>query len=193
MCSGKSISCIHISSSSFPEPCHISHTIFIYVYLTSNSLKPAFAGLPEFIWRNYFRQVKIYVFCITDYLHAESYHPNATKKAIMKGETKRYLRTNSNKHNFNQMKVHLVHKLKHRGYKQKAILNQIKDIKFTEHPQTLQKKKVTTKKLMFSTQFCDDIHQIKRIINKHWKPVQQNPRLKLIFPDKTIIDNGPQP
>ena len=38
------------------------------------------------------------------YLHAGSYHPTATKKATIKGETKRYLRTNSNKHNFNQMK-----------------------------------------------------------------------------------------
>ena len=58
------------------------------------------------------------------------------------------------------MKVHLVHKLQHKGYKQKEILNQIKDIKFTEHPQTVQKKKkVTTKILIFSTQFCDDIHK----------------------------------
>ena len=33
------------------------------------------------------------------YVHADSYHPNATKKAIMKGETKSNLRTNSNKIN----------------------------------------------------------------------------------------------
>ena len=37
----------------------------------------------------------------------------------MKGETKRYLRTNSNKLTLDKMKLHLAHKLKHRGYKKK--------------------------------------------------------------------------
>ena len=36
------------------------------------------------------------------YVHASSYHPQSTIAAITKGETKRYLRTNSNEENFNQ-------------------------------------------------------------------------------------------
>ena len=35
------------------------------------------------------------------YVHATSYHPPSTIKAISKGETKQYLRTNSNEINFN--------------------------------------------------------------------------------------------
>ena len=49
------------------------------------------------------------------YVHESSYHPKSTKKAIMKGETIRYLQTNSKKSNFDKMKTQLIHKLKQRG------------------------------------------------------------------------------
>ena len=62
------------------------------------------------------------------YVHSDSYHPTATKKAIMKGETKRYLRTNSNPTNFNKMKLELIRKLKKRGYKANEIVQEINDI-----------------------------------------------------------------
>ena len=128
------------------------------------------------------------------YVHADSYHPNATKKAIMKGETKRYLRTNSNKKNFENMKIKLIHKLKHRGYKKEEVLNEIKDITFSERPQTLLKKvKTKNQKIIFSTQFCDNIHKFRRIIHKHWKPVQQDPFLKEIFPERPLIAHKTAP
>ena len=46
------------------------------------------------------------------YVHATSYHHPLNHKAISKGETQRYLRTNSNKTNFNKMTCKLIHKLK---------------------------------------------------------------------------------
>ena len=64
----------------------------------------------------------------------------------MKGETKRYLRRNSNKRNFENMKIKLIHKLKHRGYKKEEVRNEIKDITFSERPQTLLKKVKTKNK-----------------------------------------------
>ena len=66
------------------------------------------------------------------YVHSTSYHPPTTKRAISKGETKRYLHTNSNEGNFKRMTHKLIYKLKQRGYKQEEILKQIQDIKFTD-------------------------------------------------------------
>lgn len=59
------------------------------------------------------------------YVHSKSYHPPATIKAISKGETQRYLRTNSNETNFDNVKCKLVHKLKQRGYKSQEIIHHI--------------------------------------------------------------------
>ena len=55
------------------------------------------------------------------YVHASSYHPPGTNKGIMIGETKCYLRTNSNKDNFKQIKSHLADKLSSRGYNTNTI------------------------------------------------------------------------
>ena len=51
------------------------------------------------------------------YVHASSYHPPATKKAIAKGEAKRFLRTNSTESTYQEMLNKLITKLKERGYK----------------------------------------------------------------------------
>ena len=51
------------------------------------------------------------------YAHASSYHPPATKKAIAKGEAKRFLRTNSTESTYQEMLNKLIIKLKERGYK----------------------------------------------------------------------------
>ena len=114
----------------------------------------------------------------------------------MKGETKRYLHTNSNKKNFENMKIKLIHKLKHRGYKNEEVRNEIKDITFSERrrPQTLLKKvKTQNQKIIFSTQFCDNIHKFRRIIHKHWQPVLQDRFLREIFPEKPLIAHKTAP
>ena len=122
------------------------------------------------------------------YVHSDSYHLTTTKKAIMKGETKRYLRTNSNPSNFNKMKLELIRKLKKRGYKTNEIVQEINDVHFSKPPQTLRRKtKTTQRKLIFSTQFCDITQKIKNIIYKHWKPILKDPTLREIFPDKPVI------
>ena len=52
------------------------------------------------------------------YIHATSYHPQSIIAVIIKGETKQYLHTNSDKENFKTMTLKLTHRLKERGYKQ---------------------------------------------------------------------------
>ena len=77
-----------------------------------------------------------------------------------------------------------IHKLKQRGYKQSQIANHIKDIKFSERKKALTRKKKPqqTDKLVFVTQYTDDIQRIKRIFNKHWKLIKNNPYLKTHIP-----------
>ena len=82
------------------------------------------------------------------------------------------------------MTYKLVHKLKQRGYKQSQIVHHIKDIKFSERKTALTRKQKPTQpqKLVFVTQFSDDIQRIKRVFNKHWRLIKNNPYLKQIFP-----------
>ena len=74
------------------------------------------------------------------YIHKESYHPKSVKQAIIKGETKRYLRTNSNKATFNNMKLKLIHKLKQRGYKTKEIIEETNKANFEQRGDSLKGK-----------------------------------------------------
>ena len=123
------------------------------------------------------------------YVHSTSYHPPATIKAIAKGETKRYLRTSSNETNFNSMTLKLIHKLKQRGYKPNQVIRHIKNIPFNERKEAL-KRKVKIKqpdKLIFATQYSDDINRIKRIFKKHWKLIKNNTLLNQIFPAPPVI------
>ena len=120
------------------------------------------------------------------YVHASSYHPQSTIAAITKGETKRYLRTNSNEENFKRMTLNLTHRLKERGYKHNQILKHIKSIKFNQRTESLSRKKQREnkiQKLVFVTQFCDDTTRLKRILKKHWKLIQHNNTLRNIFPN----------
>ena len=64
-----------------------------------------------------------------------------------------------------------------KGYKEKEILNQIKDLS-SPNAHKLYKRRNPQPTNQFIAPNCDDIHKTKRIINQHWKPVQQNPHLK---------------
>ena len=106
----------------------------------------------------------------------------------MKGEATRYLRTNSNQTNFNKMKFKQTHRLKQRGYNRQEISQELDKVQFNQRPNTLlrtQRNKCTD--LVFVTDYCDQINWIKRVINKHWKPVLTNPYLKNILPNKPIV------
>ena len=102
------------------------------------------------------------------YVHSTSYHPPTTIKAIAKGEIKRYLRTSSNETNFNSMTLKLIHKLKQIGYKPNQVIGHIKDIPFSNRKEALNRKVKTKQpdKLIFATQYSDDINRIKRIFKK---------------------------
>ena len=85
------------------------------------------------------------------------------------------------------MTINFIHRLKHRGYKQKQILKQVQDIKFNQRPESLTKRKQKEPKLMFTTNYCDDIRRIKCALKKHWKLIEQNETLRQIFPKPPVI------
>ena len=121
------------------------------------------------------------------YVHASSYHPPSILAAISKGETHRYLRTNSDENNFEKMTLNLVHRLKHRGYRQNQILKHVQEVKFNQRPESLIKRKQKEPKLVFTTNYCDDIRRIKCALKKHWKLIEQNETLREIFPQPPVI------
>ena len=122
------------------------------------------------------------------YVHASSYHSPTTKKAIAKGEAKRFLRTNSTESTYQEMLNKLIIKLKERGYKKQDILRQTKCTKFETRKLELKRKTKTTKQgITFITRYCDDIPSIRKIILDNWHIIQKKQSLKNIFTEKPII------
>ena len=79
--------------------------------------------------------------------------------------------------------------IKQRGYKQNQIANHIKEIKFSGRKKALTRKQKPqqTDKLIYVTQYTDNIQRIKRIFNKYWKLIKNNQYLKHIFPSPPMI------
>ena len=123
------------------------------------------------------------------YVHAESYHPPGTKKGIAKGETNRYLRTNSDEANFNEMTQKLRNKLNERGYKQGQIDKQIKYVPYSNRSTALKRKQKHPKKhcVTLVTKYTDMSEQIRDIVKDNWKLIQEHPTLKNIFPETPIV------
>ena len=80
------------------------------------------------------------------YVHATSYHPPTTINAISKGEANRYLRTNSDDREFQNMKQRLTNRLLQRGYKHKQVLPHINSVKFNQRRQILSRQKLKDNK-----------------------------------------------
>lgn len=59
------------------------------------------------------------------------------------------------------MIFNLVHRLKHRGHRQNQILKHVQEVKFNQSPESLTKRKQKEPKLVFTTNYCDDIRRIK--------------------------------
>lgn len=89
-----------------------------------------------------------------------------------------YLRTNSDKMNYNQITHALEKELIERSYNKETIREQINKVQFTTRHTDLQsREKTQTQCLCFITRYCDKIPEI-RIIQKHWTLIMRNPILK---------------
>ena len=77
------------------------------------------------------------------YVQATSYHPLSCKEGITKGETIRYLRTNTREETFRSMTKTLKNKMVNRGYRSKRIQGIIDTVKFEQKNESLYKLKQT--------------------------------------------------
>ena len=101
------------------------------------------------------------------YVHATSYHPQSCKEGITKGETIRYLRTNSRKDTFKTMTKTLKSKMVNRRYNSKRIQTIINDIKFEQRQEMLHKQEPTSvqnKPLVLATKYSDCSRSINKIL-----------------------------
>ena len=92
--------------------------------------------------------------------------PPTTINAISKGEANRYLRTNSDEREFQNMKQRLTNRLLQRGYKHKQVLPNITPSNLTKDDRFYPDKNLKTIK-RFVTQFCGDAQRLKQIIKQH--------------------------
>ena len=122
------------------------------------------------------------------YVHASSYHPPGTRKGIAIGEAKRYLRTNSEESEFEARLSNLETKLQQRGYTHSEMSEFIGSINFQDREmELLPKKKDHDPRLTLTVTYSDKVSKIKQAVKETWNELQQNPRLKMIFPDAPRI------
>ena len=76
-----------------------------------------------------------------------------------------------------------------RGYKHNQIVNHVRDIPFSNRKEALTRKIKTKQpnRLIFATQYSDDINRIKGIFKKHWTLIKNNTMLNQIFPSPPVI------
>ena len=106
------------------------------------------------------------------HIHASSYHPPTTINAISKGEVNRYLRTNSDEREFQNMKQKLTNRLLQRGYKHKQVLPHINSVKFNQTHQILFKGKPKNKNWSLSHIFV----MMLKDLNNYSKKMEINPK-----------------
>ena len=107
-----------------------------------------------------------------------SCHPPGVKKAFIKGEALRLLRTNSSHSTFNKNMQSFKTRLKNRGYP-----NEFLEKKALENKDKSTKKKI----LPFVTQYHPALPTVKNILIGKWHLIQNQPYLKEIFHEPPIL------
>ena len=122
------------------------------------------------------------------YVHATSY-PKGCKKGIVIGEAKRYLRTNSNKQNF-ETSIH-KHKaqLASRGYQRTSTNELLTNIHFSDRDTNLKtiKPKLNEDILTFVSTYNDCTPQLRSVLYDNWNILLRDNTLKEIFPMPPIM------
>jgi hypothetical protein len=123
------------------------------------------------------------------YIHKTSYHPKSVKTAIPKGETLRYLRTNTQEATFKNMTEKLKDKLIERGYRAKEINQILREYPFENHTELITKEHEKSKAPppVLPVKYSQVCEEIRKIIRKYWPDIEGDPSLNEIFPDKPMI------
>ena len=110
------------------------------------------------------------------YIHKSSYHPESAKTAIPKGETQRYLRSNTRAETFTKITKKLKQKLIERGYKPSELTKIINSYPFEMREELLTNSKGNSRKkpLVLPIKFSPFCKDVRDIINTYWPDIEQD-------------------
>ena len=117
------------------------------------------------------------------YTHFGSCHPQGVKKkASLKGEALRLLRTNSFKIIFEDKITNFKAHLLQRGYPEDLINTTLSEVNFKDRKLALQQKPKTNQRILpFVTQYQPSVPNLKQILIKNWHLIEQQPLLSEIY------------
>ena len=122
------------------------------------------------------------------YTHFTSCHPPSVKNGFVKGEALRILRTNSSKDTFEENISKFKRHLRDRGYPRNLVEKLLSEIKFTRRGSVLKGNNKTQKDILpFVTQYRPSVSNLKQALLKKWHLIQNQPLLRQIFKEPTII------
>ena len=122
------------------------------------------------------------------YTHFTSCHPPSVKNGFVKGEALRILRTNSSKDTFEENISKFKRHLRDRGYPRNLVEKLLSEIKFTRRGSVLNGNNKTQKDILpFLTQYRPSVSNLKQALLKKWHLIQNQPLLRQIFKEPTII------
>ena len=122
------------------------------------------------------------------YLHAKSYHPESTKKAIPYSQSLRLKRICSDDSDYDENNKILLSKLAERGYQledtkrntdKTQVLKREELLKYTE--------KTPRNNIPFITTYNRQIPNIKKIVDSSWNTLMINPDIATKFPQKPFF------
>ena len=123
------------------------------------------------------------------YLHFKSCHPKSTFKGIIKGETIRFIRSNTQKEKFKQILSTFITHLKHRGYPSKFIFNTLKNIHYDDREKYLSVKEtpIATDVPRLLIPFSPHYNSISASLLKHWDVITNSPSISTYLLSKPQV------
>ena len=173
-------------SSSIKFTYEISHTESIFLDTTVYK-GPRYEKFNILDIKTYFKPTNKFA-----YLNYHSCHPNHCKKAIIKKELNRFLRTTSNEEEYENLKQK-HRKTKNREYPERLLQTEADQMPFTKRQEILSKISNKTKNqtssnkkkipFTFVTTFDPWFQHFRKEIKECWKDVETDPILGNLFPE----------
>lgn len=122
------------------------------------------------------------------YLHAKSYHPNSTKKAIAFSQALRIKRICSDDSDYKKRKETLLNKFVERGYEREETKRNIDKADHHKREDLLQYKENTPRNnIPFITKYNKNMPNIKDVFNSTWNTLLINPNIATKFSQKPVL------
>ena len=122
------------------------------------------------------------------FLHAKSYHPSSTKKAIAFSQASRLRRICSDPTDFWRHATKLKEDLLNRGYREEELSREIERAARIERSDLLKyKDKSTSNRIPLIVTYNRQLPNLKKILDSTWNHLSINPEVQRKFVDKPIV------